>query len=90
MATTHHLKTLPEHYNAVVRGDKLAELRKNDRNFNVGDCLLLKEWTESYGYTGRSASFHVIHVCDVGFIADGYVMLSITVNTNNYGKNNLD
>ena len=37
----HNLKILPEHFTPVLDGLKLAELRKNDRNFQVGDILVL-------------------------------------------------
>lgn len=39
---THELKILPEYYEAVKCGKKNFELRKNDRNYFVGDTLLLR------------------------------------------------
>jgi hypothetical protein len=39
----HILKTLPEYFAAVEDGSKTFELRKNDRDFRVGDTLLLME-----------------------------------------------
>jgi len=54
----HRLKTLPQHFNAVVAGHKTFELRKNDRDFQVGDVLVLQEW-DGKSYTG-SASSHII------------------------------
>jgi hypothetical protein len=44
MPQTHHLKTWPEHFQAVALGIKRAELRKDDRGFSVGDTLVLQEW----------------------------------------------
>lgn len=41
---THSLKTWPEYFEAILCGRKRFELRKNDRNYRVGDTLLLKEW----------------------------------------------
>lgn len=40
----HELKTHPEPFEAVVQGLKTFEYRYDDRGFNVGDELLLREW----------------------------------------------
>lgn len=41
----HELKIKPEYLAAIVFGDKTFEIRNNaDRNFQVGDTLLLKAW----------------------------------------------
>lgn len=40
----HGLKTWPEPFAAIVRGDKTHEARKNDRGYAVGDVLRLREW----------------------------------------------
>lgn len=37
----HTLKTLDPWFSAVVKGDKTAELRKDDRGFQVGDVVRL-------------------------------------------------
>ena len=73
----HELKTLPIHFQPVSKGLKRAELRKNDRNFKVGDSLLLWEWSPEGGYTGRSALRVVTHVADVGAYLEGYALLSM-------------
>ena len=39
----HDLKILPQYFEAVIKGRKKFELRKNDRDFNVGCILLNKE-----------------------------------------------
>jgi len=38
---THCLKAESEYYEAYKRGDKRFEVRKNDRNFQVGDYITL-------------------------------------------------
>lgn len=51
---SHNLKTWPEFYDALLAGTKPFELRKNDRGFEVGDELVLREWNPQTGhYTGR-------------------------------------
>lgn len=75
----HDLKILPVHFDAVRCGNKRAELRKWDRDFSEGDTLRLREWTEADGYTGRVIDVLVVHVCNVGEYAPGYLMLSFFV-----------
>lgn len=41
---THELKTYPKYFQETIEGNKPFEIRKNDRNFQVGDVLILKEW----------------------------------------------
>lgn len=71
----HELKILPEHFLPVFDGLKLAELRKNDRDFEVGDQLLLMEWNGDY--TGEACTREIIHIADVGSYLPGYVLLSM-------------
>jgi len=49
----HELKCWPEYFEAVISGAKTFEVRKNDRDFRVGDVLLLNEYGPFSGYTGR-------------------------------------
>lgn len=48
------LKTWPTPFEALWNGSKTHEVRKNDRNFQMTDLLVLREWTETGGYTGRT------------------------------------
>jgi len=57
--TTHDLKVHPQFFGPLERGEKLFELRKDDRDFQVGDWLKLREWKPAdfakatpAGYTG--------------------------------------
>jgi hypothetical protein len=50
----HELKTWPEPFRALLEGRKHHEVRFNDREFAVGDVLVLQEWSPEKGrYTGR-------------------------------------
>ena len=79
---THELKTWPEFFEQTRNGKKKFELRRNDRDFKVGDELLLKEWDpaieEPYGpgeggkykgYTGRELLVRVDYVMDEGTVS---------------------
>jgi hypothetical protein len=61
--TTHELKIWPDFFASVTDGTKKYEIRKNDRDFKVGDFLQLREWNpRAQYYTGRQATVKVTHV----------------------------
>lgn len=77
---THELKTHPEFFEEVFKGHKDFEVRKNDRNFQKDDFLVLQEWNpENKEYTGRSLARRVDYVLHGGQfgIEKGYVVMSI-------------
>lgn len=78
MSRQHHfLTTETKDYQAVEKGLKKFELRKNDRNFQVNDILYLKE-TVSGTYTGREISSLVIKYIlhgGKGGLAEGYCII---------------
>jgi len=58
----HELKTWPPYFQFMVDGTKAFELRLNDRDFQMGDILYLREYDpETQKYTGRSAEFEVTY-----------------------------
>lgn len=74
---THELKILPKYFKDVVDGYKKFELRKNDRDFQIGDSLLLKEFDGDY--TGESIQVVITYILfggDYGLDKD-YVILGI-------------
>ena len=78
-AKIHVLKCWPEPFEAVLSGRKTAEFRLNDRDFRVGDSILLNEWHPTTGvYTGRGCLRVITHVLDSGYgMPDGFAMLSL-------------
>lgn len=83
----HELKTDPEVFDAVARGDKTYEIRRNDRNFLVGDMLILHETRytgqEMSGpeprpleFTGRTETRIVSHVLEGYGLQPGWAILS--------------
>ena len=78
----HDLKILPEYYVSILSGEKRFEVRRNDRDFNVGDFLYLREYDKSTSsYTGRGILCIVTYILrdDVDFVKVGYCIMSIDV-----------
>lgn len=71
----HELKIKPEYFAAVVSGDKTFEIRNNaDRNFQVGDTLLLKAWDGEF--IGQTVERTVSYITDFEQ-KQGYVVLGL-------------
>ena len=90
MSTVHTLKTWPEHFGALLDGSKTFELRRDDRDFAVGDALVLREWVpdpksgDGGRYTGRSLDMVVTHILrrdSWGALASGWCILSVKERT---------
>lgn len=78
MSVIHCVKIGPLFFNAVSNGEKKAELRVNDRNYQCGDFLLLREWSGEY--SGNKLVVKVTHILPLeGLITAGgnWVMMSI-------------
>jgi hypothetical protein len=60
----YELKSWPAFFEAILAGEKNHELRRSDdRSFNVGDVLLLREFDpKSNRYTGRELRVKVTYV----------------------------
>jgi hypothetical protein len=73
---THTIKILPEYFNPTAAGKKAFELRKNDRNYQVGDTLQMKEWNGE-NYTGREIQCYVTYFINESKfgIAEGFCVL---------------
>lgn len=60
---THALKTWPEYYAPIEKGDKLFELRKDDRPYKNGDNVLLQEYDpKTETYTGKEMKFNICFI----------------------------
>ena len=75
----HELKTLPIYFEEVIEGRKSFEVRKNDRNFKVGDMLALNEYdAEKKEYTGNSCLVYVDYILkDENYCKNGFVIMAI-------------
>jgi hypothetical protein len=76
----HELKILPQYFNAIVEGVKTFEVRKNDRNYQVGDILYLREYDflTFPDYTGREVYVKVTYILsDPEYVKEGYVVMAI-------------
>lgn len=73
----HEVKIKPEYYGAVLNGTKNFELRKDDRVYQVGDIVILKEWDGEI-YTGRDLALKIKYIlrnCPEYGLMAGYCIL---------------
>lgn len=76
MTKTHDLKLLPVYFHEVVLGKKTFEIRLNDRDFKVGDKIVLREFTGvECEYTGEFVEGEILFITDF-MQAPGYVVFS--------------
>lgn len=82
--TKHRLKLDTIYYQDSATGIKTFEIRKNDRDFRVGDILELREWIwsnlEKKGtYTGNAHWKIITYILDdVEYLRDDYVCLGVS------------
>lgn len=77
---THKLKTWSVYFKEVKKGNKTFEVRKNDRDFKVGDLLCLEEYyPESDYYTGSEYWAKITYILEGGCfgIEKGFVVLGM-------------
>ena len=72
----HRLKTLPQYYQPIIEERKPFEIRKNDRNFQIGDEVILNEW-DGEKYTGRFCAAIIMDIFDISFLLPNYVAFTI-------------
>lgn len=78
----HELKTQPQYYGSIVDGSKPFECRLNDRDFQEGDVLVLREWNPVMeAYTGNETRRRVTYVLrDFPGVEPGYVVMGLEAN----------
>ena len=95
MPTMEHveLRIWPEYYAAVLDGTKRFEVRRDDRDYEVGKMYWMREWVppvarcaegllgqDDSHYTGRSALVVISYVLrDVPGLASGYCVWGFQV-----------
>lgn len=80
MTKVHDLKIHPECFAPVAAGKKRAEVRINDRDYNAGDTLILREYDPQRGYTGQKVVALITDATCLRAFVDScapYILLSI-------------
>lgn len=79
MSKVHQLKTINPYFRDVYNGIKKFEVRYNDRDFQVGDTLVLKEYDAmTCKYSGNSIYRRVTYLLDdPELVKPGFVVLGI-------------
>lgn len=76
----HELKIYPVHFQNIMLGLKKVEVRKNDRNYQERDLLILNEYDPISGkYTGEQLIRKVDFIIkDIAGLQSDYVILQIS------------
>lgn len=78
---THDIKAWPHFFDALERGDKNFEIRRNDRAYAVGDTLRIRKYDPSFGLYGEPPLLFVVTYVmtdeDFPAIMPGFVIMGI-------------
>ena len=80
MNKTHILKTFDPYYYEIENGEKNFELRKNDRDYKVGDILILKQFSLITGFSGlfqKRKIKYILKDAEEFGLKKGYVILGL-------------
>lgn len=83
--TEHQLKCWDVYYDAIERGEKTFEVRRDDRGFQKGDILILRRWdrervgfsTPREAYTLRRKVKYILTGGQFG-IEPGFVVMALS------------
>ena len=91
---THEIKIRPEYFEKAKDWSKPFELRKDDRPYQLGDIVILKEFSYSEGiYTGRQAVRKISYIlrdCPDYGLKDGYCIIGFAFEPIGSGKIDCD
>ena len=74
----HELKIWPAYFEPVLKGDKTFEYRVNDRNYQLHDTLLLREYDpEKKEYSGREIEVTITYILYVAGNGNNYAIMAI-------------
>lgn len=78
-SNAHMLKILPEFLAPLLTKEKNFEVRYNDRDYKVGDLLILQEWNPQMEiYTGRWLCAQISYILDdPRYCKKDYVILGL-------------
>jgi len=78
----HEIKCNPEFFSRISIGQKTFEIRKNDRDYQVGDTLIIKEFDPKKGWPEHgvyeSITAQIVYISTFMQV-DGYCVLGIEV-----------
>lgn len=72
---THELKILPIYFTAILNYKKTFVVWHNDRGFDIGDYLWLREWDGDY--SGRNITREILYLYWGEGIEKNYVCIAI-------------
>jgi hypothetical protein len=70
MGKKHSVKVWPSYFEAMLRGDKTFEWQLNDRDYAVGDVLILREW-DPHGLCGYGSFTRREAIAQITYKAEG-------------------
>lgn len=76
---THELKILPQYAEAITRGEKTFEVRKNDRGFQKGDHIKFLAYDDGWylDHAINEKEYEITYVLSGFHIDNDYVIFSI-------------
>jgi hypothetical protein len=82
MPKHHDLKLFDDNYQPIVEGRKRADIRLNDRDYQVDDTITYYSGHNTltgFYYDGRIVDVVITHIDSVFGLLDGYVNLSFMI-----------